>query len=507
MEYTATGPDGNDYTITGPAGATDEEVIAQIQKAVSPGAVESFGRAALNNFPLGQQAAAALTPGQDYSPALKQLNDQAIMAKTAHPIAYGAGAVAGSVAPLAIPGVGEALGAESMGTRALASGALGAAQAIGNTDLEQHPEEAAKQAIEGGLTGGALGAIIPGTQKAQEGLEDFANEKTIQSMGIPAKELGKSPERIRDMGNLAHEIGADTGSTYEKEQILKDQVKQAGKQLEDLGNGEVLVDYRPVRNELLQHMQESANVLGVESNPELKMYQLAIDRIRPGMAYEDLAQLKQLYKGRALDIFGNMKPNGEVPYNIYKTISDTMDKMISDHPEYKDLKTSYGMLKDMHTGVLGQLQREQATGIQQKGFGLAGKMGGMVLGGNVPLTVAAATAMAPIHPFMALGLGTTILNNPGAMASGARSLAGALPTMRGAVGAGAIDAMVKSFIDNPKSYGKFSAPLMQAVQQGGKQGFAATSYVLRQQHPELNQMFLDNAATNGPMDITNETQR
>jgi hypothetical protein len=155
--------------------------------------------------------------------------------------------------------------------------------------------------------------------------------------------------------------------------------------------------------------------------------------------------------------------------------------------------TTYGKLKDIHGALTNQWQKEQAVGIQAKGFGLAGKMGGMVTGGNVPATAGLAAAIAPEHPFMGLGLGTTILTNPEAMESAARGVAKAIPGIAKAATVEAIGGIASQFndlISNPQSYGKFSAPLLQAAQTGGKDGFAATSFVLRQQHPELNDIMM-----------------
>ena len=169
MDYTVQDPAGNEHVITGPEGASDEEILQAAQSLLSPNAMESFGRAAVNNLPLGGQiggAGTAALKGEDYSQGMKEFNDAAINAKAAHPIAYGAGATAGSLAPLAVPGVGEALEAAPVAT----SAALGAANAVGNTDIAQNPGEAAKQAVLGGVTGAGIGAILPGASKAQEGL-------------------------------------------------------------------------------------------------------------------------------------------------------------------------------------------------------------------------------------------------------------------------------------------------------------------------------------------------
>src|ERR1700676_3698028 len=146
------------------------------------GMAESFGRGALNNFPLAQQAAAALTPGS-YSQNLASLNQKASASKAANPISYGTGAVPGSVAPLAIPVVGEALEASPV----LGNAALGAANAVNNTDILRNPGEAARQAIQGGVVGGTIGGVanklLPGAGTAEK-LEDYANRKGVQALNL-----------------------------------------------------------------------------------------------------------------------------------------------------------------------------------------------------------------------------------------------------------------------------------------------------------------------------------
>src|ERR1700686_2519167 len=88
-----------------------------VNAPLPPSQLESFGRGAANNVPLAPQAISALSPG-DYSPNLAQWNQKAAAAKATNPVSYGAGAVTGAIAPLAIPVVGEAMEAAPMATNA-----------------------------------------------------------------------------------------------------------------------------------------------------------------------------------------------------------------------------------------------------------------------------------------------------------------------------------------------------------------------------------------------------
>lgn len=122
----------------------------------TPSVPESFGHGAVNNFPFGGQLAAgvkSISNDKGYSQNLEDWNVQTPIDKEAHPVAYGTGAVAGAVAPLLIPGVGEALKAAPIAGNA----ALGAANALGNTNLTKDPKEIAKEGIEGLAVGAGMG--------------------------------------------------------------------------------------------------------------------------------------------------------------------------------------------------------------------------------------------------------------------------------------------------------------------------------------------------------------
>lgn len=385
-----------------------------------PGMLESAERGAANNFPLAPQAISALSPG-DYSQNLSQWNQKAAQAKAINPISYGTGAVAGAAAPLAIPGVGEAMEAAPIATNA----ALGVANAVSNTDLLKQPGEAAKQAVLGGATGAGVGALMPSGATASDYLEDFANKKAVQALNIKPGELGVPGEQIQNMGNMANELGLMKGSTEEKFNTAKDMTQQIGKQIEDLGEGKVLIDASPYQTNLLQHMADSAQVLGEDNNPEIKMYQKAWNNIGTGKTFDDLQSLKTNYAKRAFDTYGNVKD--PVSFNIYKEISDAMESLAKDHPEYPELKKNYETLMTMRDGLERNLQSEQATGGQTKGIGMMGRMGGAITGGNVPATLGASALLAPVHPLWAASLASTIAMNPGAMQSAARTAAKMAP--------------------------------------------------------------------------------
>ena len=138
----AQAPDGKTLSIDVPEGTPPSAYPHMVEEAMAhytslPTGLESFGRAAINNLPAGGQLGAlgtAALKGTDYSQGMHEFNQKAAEAKAEHPIAYRAGAIAGTAAPLAIPGVGEAMAAAPAATGA----GLGALNAIGNTDIAQN---------------------------------------------------------------------------------------------------------------------------------------------------------------------------------------------------------------------------------------------------------------------------------------------------------------------------------------------------------------------------------
>ena len=493
MDYTVQDPAGNEHVISGPEGASDEEILAQAQKLLSPGAVESFGRAAVNNLPLGAQAAAALNPTQDYSTALKNFNDQAVNAKAAHPVAYGAGAVTGTLAPLAIPGVGEAFEAAPIASGA----ALGAANAVGNTDIAQHPDIAAKQAVEGGVLGGVLGNIMPSGQKAAEGLEKYANAKTVEAAHLPPGLLNMPKEDIESLGNTMHKMGIDKGDIDDKINIAGAKLKQLGQEIGAMGQNVPPLSPEAQEqfiNELHDKIKESSDIFGAGANPDAPLYQAGIDKLsQPGLKFEDLQKLKTAIGQRAYDSLGNVK--NDAAANLYGTYKDAMKSMIQGAPEdYQDKMTQYGDLLDINHALGKTRGIQNAGGAPAKGFGLAGKMGAMITGGNIPATAGMAAAIGPAHPFMGLGLLSTIFTNPEAMATGARTGAEMLPTAATGAKLASNNAVTSYLLNtlnqNPQKLGKYAQPLINAAKTGGSQGLAAQHYILSSNYPEYNEMML-----------------
>jgi hypothetical protein len=498
---TANAPDGAALNIAVPEGTPEELYPAMVEDAVGhymatkQSGIESFGRAAVNNLPLGGQLGAlgtAAIKNEPYSQGMQEFNEQAQAGKAQHPIAYGAGAVTGAVAPLAIPGVGEALEAAPAATGA----ALGAANAVGNTDIVKQPEEALKQAGEGALTGAVLGKVLPTGAKASEDLEGIANQKAVQSLGLKPGVLGIPKEELEDLGNFAHETGLINGDLESRVGQAADLKQQVGAQIGDIGAGAMpLQDATPFVNELHDKIQESGDIFGAGSNPEAPLYQAGIDKLsQPGLTFDALQKMKTAIGQRAFDAVGEVK--NDAAANLYAVYKDAMKSIIKDSPqEYQDAMEQYSKLSDIHNALTNQWQREQASGTTAKGFGMVGKLAGMIGGQNPAVNVGAAAALAPSHPFMALGALTPIATNPQTMSNLARTGAEAIPQAAKGIALTSNDAVSSYLLNtlntNPQKLGRFAQPLLQAAQTGGSRGLAVQHFLLSQQYPEYNQKVME----------------
>lgn len=111
--------------------------------------------------------------GADYDKALADERVSMQRAQSSHPYLYGAGNIAGSVAPLAIPGVGEAVAGEGILGAAKAGALMGGVSGVGQSaDLSDLPD-VAQNAVSGAASGAAIGGAIGG---AKDVLSPFTNQ-------------------------------------------------------------------------------------------------------------------------------------------------------------------------------------------------------------------------------------------------------------------------------------------------------------------------------------------
>jgi len=485
-QYQVSSPTGEVYQITADNDQAAQDAMQSLVDAHSPGAAEAFGRGALRNFPLAQQAVAggeSYLGIKPYERALMELTGKAEEAKQASPLSYGAGAVAGAAAPLAIPGIGAGMEAFPAAANAL----LGAAQGISDIPISKQPLEALKQAGIGAGVGSALGSLVSKLTPEASTLENFAAGKDVQSIGLKPGMLGIPQEEYENLGKTVYDLGLEKGSTQDRFQLADSLRQQAGAQIGDLGAGaQPLQDASPYINELQKQAEQSAKIFGPDAQSELTVYRQGMANLKPGMTFDDLQQLKTTIGQRAFDMNGDVKNTALA--DVYGQVKQAMKDIVSSSPEeYQDAMSQYGTLSDISEGLKRQLQEEQAQGAQGRGFGLVGKLMGMV-GKNPALNVGAAAALTPVHPFMAAGALTPILMNPQAMAQATRGIASAIEPTAQAITATTTDALISHLTRSPQALGPYAKPLLQAAQSGGRDGVAATHYILATSDPRYNEM-------------------
>ena len=384
-----------------------------------PSMLESAGRGALNNFPMAKQAASALLPG-NYSNNLADLSQKAELAKAANPYSYKTGAVAGAVAPAFIPGVGEALEASPIAGNA----ALGALQGVSDTDLLKNPQQALKQGLAGSVMGGALGKILPSGQAAEADLKSLANRKLVENMNFPTELLDKPKPEIEAFGQTLHDLGLDKGTIDNKVDLAAQHLQDVGQQIGTKGlNAAPLEDVTPYVKRLDDLMKESSSIYEPGQNAEMGAYRQAIANLQDpaGMTFDKLQNLKSSVGSRAFDATHGIK--NDALANVYGVYKDAMGSIVDNSGEYKDLMKRYSDLLDINSALGKMRGRLNAGGIPAKGYGMFGKLGSLVTGGNVPATIGLGAALAPTHPFGAVGVLSGLATNPGAVSTAARKLA------------------------------------------------------------------------------------
>ena len=494
-------PDGSTLNIDVPEGMPETNYPHLVDDAVAhymstkQGGLESFGRAAVNNLPAGGQLGAlgtAAMGNEPYSQAMQEWNQKIAQAKEQHPNLYKIGAVTGSVAPLAIPGVGEAMATAP----AITGAGLGALNAVGNIDIAQNPGEAAKEAAIGAGTGAALGAILPSGKKLAESAEGLANRKAVEASGLPAGLLNQPKEDIEKLGQTMHELGLTQGTMDEKINNAQMHLKDIGASIGALGqNIPPVQDASPYIQRLQDLAKESSEIFEPGANNELGTYRQAMANLsKPGLTFDKLQQYKSSVGDRAFDALSNVK--NDALANVYGVYKDAMKDIVSASPvEYQDLMDKYGDLLDINK-ALGKVRGNLNAGaLPGKPMGLIGKLGAMVTGGNVPATMAAAAAITPFHPYMGAMLGASLAGNPNVVEGVARGVSAAAPAVGAGLKLGSIDAVTTKLVNMlskaPQQLGKFAQPLINAAKTGGSQGLAAQHFLLSQQYPEYNEMMME----------------
>lgn len=257
----------------------DSHLFSDAPAPEQQGPLESAARGALRNFPLAQQGAAAAAPllnkfglseKPTYGAELQHLTEAAEAGKAQNPKSYIAGAAAGTLAPLAIPGAGEALEAAPF----LGNAALNAVQSQSDTNLTKPTMANAKEAGIAALIGGGLGkagSMIKGAPEAAlaapaaeevapiaETAAKLQPKAEINGIAVPNKtvapDFSPSAERVY-ASNLAKGLGGTPRQllkVFGKEDPVQS-LNNLGNWMETAGeNGKSLHGYLDRPGELLE---------------------------------------------------------------------------------------------------------------------------------------------------------------------------------------------------------------------------------------------------------------
>lgn len=390
---------------------------------------ESLGRAAVNNFPLAPQAVAVLSPG-DYSKNLEEWNQKAQESKAANPKTYGVGAVAGSLAPLAIPGVGEALEA----TPVTANAALGVANALSNEDLTKNFGENVKKAGLGAGIGGTLGGVGKALGKIGEASGVIGNrieaQATANALDINPRALYKiatkenaNPEtvalninkKVQELFPNFIEYTDTAGSKYQKLLTAHNQAGEAiGSVIESTDKN--IKNLIPEIDDALGKLEKaSEKYTGLQFEDSVQSKAILDDTRQMLRSLKEQGQLNfqnlSLLKQEVGQIYHN--PNNVVRGvdQAYSILSDTIDNILErtsvSSPELKPL---YNKSKEIFK-FTSDLLPAMGRGVSRDIAGKAGSLTNAALGAGAffhPLAAGAAYAGKTAAGLAAPELGTNV---------------------------------------------------------------------------------------------------
>lgn len=395
-------------------------------------------------------------------------------AKTAHPYAFGAGELAGSIPSITALGA-TGLGAVGAAAAAGGIGALGNSKAdIANQGMSAVPQAAQDTAV-GAAAGGVLGKAgqMIG-QKFAGGAADLAQEQAnkfaVKSLGPRAADYRKllTQDKVQDLGQMLNDSGVirplqSTKGVYEN---LADKTNQIGEQLGDVMS--VHAD-TPVAN-----TGELANSINAQVEPDLKhvpggpktlsnFQDYLADQVVPAgdeAGNLNLGDAWEMRKGIDQGInwdkaYSQMAGNQQALATARRELQDRIATAAPE--EAQDLFKQYHLL-------------ETAESIAQK------RTAAQMANRGASLTDYAAAGLGEgAHEGGGFGNGLTGLVTGG--------LHNAVRTRGTTTAAWTLDQLSGALRSSPQSFGAYAAPLIQASQRGDN-ALAATNYVLSQQSPE-----------------------
>jgi hypothetical protein len=332
--------------------------IPQEDQIPETSALGAAGRGALDALPFGTKGAAAVEAGlgQDkYEQYLKELDALLAADKESHPVAHIAGETAGSVAPFLVPGVGEALGAESLAGRAGVGAGIGALQAASNTRAPLQSPEGLQDVLKGAGAGAVLNPAIGGVGDLLGGLGSKLAESEIPqrlSAASFSKANGLNPMALRKLAQMeglnpeqaANEFSSKLSdivpdnyyspmsSVNDKHAILGQLKQKAGdimglsRQGATEAEGPALEEGQKAIDELVSKAQNYKDVANPEGADTIKNAAAMLQTLKDkGQLNFDTLQAIKSKVGENYQNLNNIKPGTD---EIYSTLSDHLDKAL-----------------------------------------------------------------------------------------------------------------------------------------------------------------------------------
>lgn len=363
------------------------------EKVDEPSMLQSAGHAFVNNLPMGGNIAAGaesipgVGTGKGYSENLEDWNKQTPIDKSAHPIAYGTGAVAGAVAPAFI--APETLAANPI----VGNAVLGGLSAAGNTDLKKNPMEAAKEATLGAGIGGAVGAAGQLIGKGLSSLKPAASRIEanatagmfdLNSRGINRLAEGlDNPETVMNhINDKVQKLFPDTFSMADTAASKFDKLLSAHKQASE-AIGQV-IDATSEKAGLLPEVDnaikklgaEAGNFNGLTSARNLEAQNELTDAAKVLTQLKEKGQLnfQNLYevKKGIGQSFNNPRYDNPGVDKAYGIVSDTIDKILDrTHVNDPGIKEAFNHQKEIFK-FTGDLLPAMKKGVSKEVAGVGG---------------------------------------------------------------------------------------------------------------------------------------
>jgi hypothetical protein len=303
---------------------------------------ESAGRGALRNIPLAQQVAAAIAPynplsdKRTYGEELQHLTEAAEQGKAQNPKSYGAGAVAGTVAPFLAGPLAEGVEAAPIIGNALAGGA----QALSDTNLTQKPSAAdVRNVVLGTALGAGAGAIGKGIKALAPSEQTLAANSAGAGFGATARNIGKV-------------MGKDDA---------QEQIAGIGKWVSTATtkDGKPLVGFTTRPAELLKGVQEIHNDAGeaigkvidkVSPTAQINKSRL-VQELQPVL--EDVADINPPAEAQIAGIIkriNKLDESGNLNFDSLQKLKASVGKSIGN--ETPHMERAYGVLAEHMNGII-----------------------------------------------------------------------------------------------------------------------------------------------------------